>query len=310
MKVLITGGAGFIGSHLTDQLLKEGKEVVIIDNLSTGKIENLIRHENNERLTFIKADITNREKIRESMENVQRVIHEAAVTSVPLSIKKPGLTERVNIEGTRILLEESARNNVKKFIIASSCAVYGKAKEIPICEDAELNPISPYGESKLEAERLCGKFSKVQGLDTACLRYFNVYGPRQSYNPYAGVILKFIRRLKEGKPPVIFGDGGQTRDFIQVRDIVKGTLLALKRENLRKQVFNIGSGSSVSINKLCAIIRDILDSIDIKPIYKEAKSGDIRHSRADLDRAREILGFEPEISINEGLSDLLEKIEK
>lgn len=304
MKILITGGAGFIGSHLADELLANNHEVIVLDNLFTGKLENLTQHKNNEKFRFIKADITKRKKVRKSLKGVSGVIHEAAITNVPLSIKKPELTEKVNVKGTRILLEESANADVECFIYASSCAVYGEVKDLPISEDSELNPISPYGKSKLAAEKLCQNFNKNQGLDTVCLRYFNVYGPRQTLGPYAGVILKFLKRVKEGEPPIIFGDGKQTRDFTYVKDIVRGTLLTLEQEDTGGQIFNIGSGTAISINKLCETILNITNSTELEPIYEEAKAGDIRHSHADLSKAKEVLGFEPKVSLDEGLANL------
>ncbi|KXB01866.1 hypothetical protein AKJ44_01995, partial [candidate division MSBL1 archaeon SCGC-AAA261F17] len=158
-------------------------------------------------------------------------------------------------------------------------------------------------------EELCQKFNKDQGLDTVCLRYFNVHGPRQTFGPYAGVILKFLKRAKKGKPPIIFGDGKQTRDFVYVQDIVRGTLLALRQKDVGGQIFNIGSGTAISINKLCETILNVTNSTELEPIYKEAKPGDIRHSHADLSKAKEILGFEPKVSLNEGLARLVKKFD-
>lgn len=308
MKVLITGGAGFIGSHLVDELLASGHEVTVLDNISTGKLENLSHHEDDEKLDFIKGDVTKREEVRNSLKDVDSVIHAAAVTSVPLSVEKPELTENVNVEGTGIMLEESAEAEVKRFVYISSCAVYGKVDEVPINEDSDLNPISPYGESKLAAERKCLDFSEIHDIDPVRLRYFNVYGPRQSFGPYAGVILKFFERIEENNPPIIFGDGEQTRDFVHVDDIVQGTLLALSREGAEGEAINIGTGKAVSINEISEKILDVTGRRELEPIYEKGKPGDIRHSRADIGKAREILDYEPRVSLEEGLKELAKEL--
>lgn len=308
MKVLITGGAGFIGSHLVDELLASGHEVTVLDNISTGKLENLSHHEDDEKLAFIKGDVTKREEVRNSLKDVDSVIHAAAVTSVPLSVEKPELTENVNVEGTGIMLEESAEAEVKRFVYISSCAVYGKVDEVPINEDSDLNPISPYGESKLAAERKCLDFSEIHDIDPVRLRYFNVYGPRQSFGPYAGVILKFFERIEENNPPIIFGDGEQTRDFVHVDDIVQGTLLALSREGAEGEAINIGTGKAVSINEISEKILDVTGRRELEPIYEKGKPGDIRHSRADIGKAREILDYEPRVSLEEGLKELAKEL--
>lgn len=304
MRVLVTGGAGFIGSHLVDELLDRDFEVTVMDNLSTGKMENISHHEDNEHFRFIEGNITNRNEVKKALKDIDEVIHTAALTSVPLSVEKPELTEKVNVEGTKNLLENSIKNEVQRFVFSSSCAVYGRSKDLPISEDFELNPMSPYGESKLDAERYCMRFSE-KGLETVCLRYFNVYGPRQGSGPYAGVILKFLERVKEDKPPVIYGDGEQTRDFVHVGDIVRGTLLGLEKDGISGEAFNLGTGTEVSINELCEKILKITESSDLKPVHEESKPGDIRRSRADLSKSREKLGYEPSVSLEEGLLDLV-----
>lgn len=307
MRVLITGGAGFIGSHLTDELLARGHKVRVLDDLSSGDLENLSQHQSESRLEFIEGGITNREEVQKSLKNVDAVIHAAAITSVPLSIEKPGLTKKVNVEGTDLLLEESLKEDIERFVYSSSCAVYGKTEKIPIEERNGLDPISPYGESKLTAENRCKKYAE-KGLETVCLRYFNVYGPRQGFGPYAGVILKFFERLKNDKPPVIYGDGEQTRDFVYVDDIVNGTLLGLEKDGVSGESFNIGSGNEISINELCEEILKI-SGRDIKPEHEEPKEGDIRRSRADLSKSRKILGYEPTVSLKEGLLELAENLD-
>ncbi len=305
MRVLVTGGAGFIGSHLVDELLDRDNKVTVIDNLSTGKLDNISQHEDNEDFTFRKEDITKRSEVEEVLKEIDGVIHTAAITSVPRSVEEPDLTERVNVEGTKILLENSIKNDVKRFVFSSSCAVYGRNEDLPISEDSEPNPISPYGESKLEAERLCRKFAE-KGLETVSLRYFNVYGPRQGFGPYAGVILKFLEKIEEGDPPVIYGDGEQTRDFVYVKDVVRGTLLGLEEDDVSGEVFNIATGNEVSINELCEKILKITGSDDLEPIYEDPKPGDIRRSKADLNKSREMLGYEPTVPLEDGLLNLTE----
>jgi UDP-glucose 4-epimerase len=243
--------------------------------------------------------------IRRSLEDVDTVIHEAAITSVPLSIEKPDLVNKVNVGGTKTLLEESAKADVKRFVYASSCAVYGEADELPIREGEKTNPISPYGESKLLAEAQCKSFHGKQGLETVCLRYFNVYGPRQTFGPYAGVILQFLERVNDNKPPIIFGDGKQARDFVYVSDVVQGSLLALERNRAAGQVINIGTGTATSVNQLCRTILKTLGRMDLEPVHEDPKPGDIRQSRADIIKAKKILGYRPEIKLEEGIKSLI-----
>ena len=278
---------------------------MILDNLSSGTLDNLAMHKNNPKLGFVRGDITNAKDVRKSIKDADAVIHEAAVTSVPLSIRRPDLVNKVNVEGTKMLLEESSRADVKRFIYASSCAVYGEVKKLPIREDEKANPISPYGKSKLEAEALCKAFQEERGIETVCLRYFNVYGPRQTFGPYAGVILQFLERVNNNKSPIIFGDGKQTRDFVHVSDIVQGSLLALESDKAAGQVINIGTGTETSIDQLCKIILKTLGRTDLKPIYMEPKPGDIRHSRADITKAEKILDYHPKIGLEEGIKRLV-----
>jgi len=306
LKVLVTGGAGFIGSHLVDKLMAEGYEVAALDDLSTGKPENIGQHDKDSKFNFVRGDITKKEDVQKSLENVDAVIHEAALTSVLLSIENPELVKKVNVGGTKTLLDESVNAGIKRFVYASSCAVYGEANELPIREDSATKPISPYGESKLAAEAQCKSFYDERGLEAVCLRYFNVYGSRQTFGPYAGVILHFLERLKAGKPPIIHGDGEQTRDFVHVSDVVQGSLLALTRKEAAGQVINIGTGSATSINQLCGAVLKITGRTDLEPVHEEARPGDIRHSRGDLSKAKEILGYRPRVPLEEGLRELIE----
>ncbi|MEM3443113.1 MAG: SDR family NAD(P)-dependent oxidoreductase, partial [Candidatus Bathyarchaeia archaeon] len=214
MKVLVTGGAGFIGSHLVERLLKEDCNVVVLDDLSSGKTENLDLKNRN--LIFLKGGIRDKELVKKALKDVEVVFHLAALVDVPFSVKNPLLVNQVNVCGSLNILEESIKTNVEKFIYASSCAVYGEPQYLPINEEHPTNPLSPYAVSKLAIEKYCQVFNKLYGLKTVSLRLFNVYGPRQEGDSYSGVISRFIRQLRSGKPPIIFGDGSQTRDFVYV----------------------------------------------------------------------------------------------
>ncbi|MEA1904787.1 MAG: NAD-dependent epimerase/dehydratase family protein, partial [Candidatus Hadarchaeota archaeon] len=279
--------------------------ITVLDNLSSGNLENLAKHKDDPKFSSVRGDITNVRDVQKSLEDVDIVIHEAAITSVPLSIKKPDLVNKVNVGGTKTLLEESAKADVKRFVYASSCAVYGEADELPIREGEKTNPISPYGKSKLAGETQCKSFHDEQGLETVCLRYFNVYGPRQTFGPYAGVILQFLERVNNNKPPIIFGDGKQTRDFVYVSDVARGSLLALEMDRAAGQVINIGTGTATSVNQLCGTILKTLGRADLEPVHEDPKPGDIRQSRADISKAKKILGYRPEIKLEEGIKSLI-----
>jgi UDP-glucose 4-epimerase len=304
VRVLVTGGAGFIGSHIVDRLMRRSDEVVVLDDLSAGSLKNIERHLSEPNFRFIKGDIRDLKAVGEAIAGVDAVIHEAAITSVPLSIKKPELTRDVNVKGTLNLLEASLEADVRRLIYASSCAIYGAPSKLPVDEDSELKPLSPYGQSKVEAERHCQIFHD-RGLETVRLRYFNVYGPRQAGGEYAGVMVKFIERLRSGQPPLIFGDGEQTRDFIFVGDVVDATLLALEAKGAAGEVFNVGTGEAVTINRLCDLFLKAFGKPDLKPIHAEAKPGDIRYSQADITKARQVLGFQPKVPLEEGIRKLI-----
>ncbi len=305
MKTLVTGAAGFIGSHLVDGLLDKGYDVRVLDNLYSGDMDNLSQHENNSSFEFIKGDIREIETVIDAIEDVDTIFHEAAITSVPASIKNPKLTNQVNVDGTKNLLETARDKEVENFIFASSCAVYGDPETIPLTEESRIDPNSPYAESKLLAEKECKKYSK-KGLETVIFRYFNVYGPRQGGGKYSGVISKFLKRIENDEPPIIFGDGEQTRDFVHVKDVVKANILALEAENISGEVFNIGTGNAVSVNELCRTIMDMAGEKSEEPVYEEARDGDIRHSRADIGKAIEKIGYSPEITLKEGLKTIIE----
>ena len=306
--VLVTGGAGFIGSHLVDALMKnrDVEEVRVIDNFSTGKIENISNHLKSKKFSLLKDDVRNHEAVHKAMKNINYVFHEAAIASVPLSVKNPQACYEVNVAGTFNLLEE-ARIRDAILIYASSCAVYGDPSRIPIREDDASKPISPYGASKLSAEALCIAYNSTYGLRSTCLRYFNVYGPRQSYSRYSGVITIFTNRALRGEDLIIYGDGKQTRDFIYVKDIVDANLLIANCKRAYGQVFNVGTGKETSIKSLALKIIKIVGT-DVKIIHKAPIKGDIRRSVADISHIKEIANYSPKISLNEGLSSFIKYI--
>lgn len=300
-RIVVTGGAGFIGSHLVDALATGGCTVTVFDDLSSGTLKNIQPHLESDKVCFAKGDIRNERQVQESLRNADIVFHLAALTSVSYSIEKPMLTNEVNVGGTRNLLEASIRRNVKRFVYVSSCAVYGNPQYVPIDEN---HPMSPYADSKVEAEEHCKEYQREHGLKTVILRLFNVYGPRQTYNLYSGVISKFIEELRKGKRPLIYGDGQQTRDFVHVSDVVQALLLSASADEAVGQAFNIGSGDSVTINRLYQLIREKL-RVKTEPVYEEPRLGEIKHSLAEISKARQILGYQPATILEKGLESLI-----
>lgn len=305
MRVLVTGGAGFIGSHTVDLLLSRGYEVTVLDDFSSGKQENLAAHLEKPSFRLIRGDVRDPRAVEEAMEGVEAVIHEAALISVPLSFERPEVVKEVNVGGTLNLLETCVRKGVKRFVYASSASVYGEPKRLPVSEDHPTSPLSPYAESKLRAEWECLRFFREKGLETVCLRYFNVYGPRQGGGEYAGVIVRFLERLKKGLPPLIHGTGDQTRDFVYVEDVARANLLALTSSGVAGQVLNIGTGRETSILELCFLLLKLTGREGVRPVHGSPRKGDIRRSVADVRRAKEVLGFEARITLEEGLKEVL-----
>ena len=305
-KVLVTGGAGFIGSHLVKKLVELDYKVIVLDNFSRGSINNL--EDVSHKIKIVEGDIREYKTVLKALKNVDVVFHLAALTDVQESMEKPRLYHEVNSTGTLNLLQASVRNNVKKFIYASSCAVYGEPVRIPIDEEHPLNPLSPYAASKLSAEAYCKAYSNNYGLKVLILRLFNVYGPKQTRN-YAGVISEFIKRIGNSEPPIIFGDGKQARDFIYVEDTVEYLIKTLnyKPEN-KFEVFNIGTGKSITLNRLAKLILKIMGKNSFTPVYQPPKQGDIRYSQADISKAIKILGYTPKIGLEEGLRKTINAI--
>jgi len=304
-KVLVTGGAGFIGSHLVDRLVKEKYQVTVLDNFFSGTIENLRKHLGTKRISLVKGDIRNSADVRTAINGVSTIFHLAAIIDVQSSMKNAKLTSDVNVNGALSVLKESVIQNVEKFIYISTCAVYGEAQYLPIDEEHPIAPISPYGASKFEAENHCKTYNHTHGLGICCLRLFNVYGPRQSIGPYSGVITRFINDLEKGHPLVIYGDGKQTRDFIHVKDVVSACLLAMEKRREKCEVVNIGTGKPTSRNELASILMKLSGKTELEPIYRVPRAGDIRNSYADINKAQKSLDFKPKIGLKEGLKSLI-----
>jgi len=304
-KVVVTGGAGFIGSHLAAELVRRGYRVVILDDLSTGKMANIEPLLGKEDVEFIRGSITERPRLPQLFAGVHYVFHLAAITSVPRSLISPEATHEVNASGTLNVLLAARDNAVRKVIYASSAAVYGDTPALPQREDMPPQPQSPYAVSKLVGEYYCAVFHRVYGLPTVSLRYFNVYGPRQDpAAEYAAVVPQFISRVLPGKPPIIYGDGEQTRDFAFVLDAVAASILAA--ESGMTGVYNIGCGEGISINRLAELTMRLVgsDVIGVPPVHEAPRPGDIRHSVADISRAR-AFGFEPRYSLEQGLRETI-----
>jgi len=301
-RVLITGGAGFIGSNLARNLCRDN-QVTILDDLSSGSLENL--REILDQVNFIQGSIVKNDTLENIFRGMDVVVHLAAIASVNQSIENPALVNDVNITGTLNVLIAARNNKVKKFVFASSAAVYGNQISLPIKETAVLDPQSPYAVTKITGEYYCDVFNKIFDLQTTCLRYFNVFGPKQNPNShYSSVISKFISLMSQDKQPTIFGDGTQTRDFVFINDIVDATIKA--SESDLTGVFNVGSGSSTTINALAKDINLIMGK-KLQPKIEEPKAGDIKHSLADISKIK-TLGFNPCFPIKKGLEEIIREI--
>lgn len=300
MKIVITGGAGFIGSNIAEELTKDNaNEVIVVDDLSTGKMENIKDLD----INFVEGSIMDLELLQETFKEVDYVFHQAAIPSVPRSIKDPIATNNANINGTLNVLVAARDCSVKKVIYASSSSVYGDTPELPKREDMTPNPLSPYAVTKLLGEYYGSVFNAIYGLKTVALRYFNVYGPRQDpYSDYAAVIPKFVSRVSEDDPPLIYGDGRQTRDFTFVRDVVTANIEAMRSE--ATGVFNIASGSRISINELAELVMKLM-SKKLAVIFEAPREGDVKHSLAEISKAKAKFGYEPDYSLEKGLEETI-----
>ena len=303
-RALVTGGAGFIGSHLVDALVAKDCDATVLDNLSTGHLSNLKHIEN--RITFYKGDIQDQDVLVKTSKDCDIIFHQAAVVSVPQTVDNPVDSAMVNDMGTLFVLEAARRNRVKRVVLASTCAVYGDDPEIPKHEKMSPKPQSPYAAQKLNGECYARLYFDLYGIETVALRYFNVYGPRQDpSSPYSGVISIFMTKASAKLAPVIFGDGNQFRDFIFVKDVVRANLLAANGNKAQGKLFNIGTGKHVCVNDLWQMIRQLAGN-NIEPRYEPARVGDIRESVASIDFAKKDLGFEPEHPFEKGLKETFE----
>jgi len=299
MRYLVTGGAGFIGSNTVDELVRRGHGVVVLDDLSSGKEENLA--EVRSKITFVKGSITDLEAVQKAMHQADYVIHLAARTSVPRSVKDPLETNRINVEGTLNVLVAARDNKVKRVAFAASSSAYGETPTLPKTEGMQPQPISPYGVSKYVGELYAHAFGRCYGLENVSLRYFNIFGPRQDPDsPYSGVLSRFATAFLEEQPPVIYGDGEQTRDFTFVDNAVQANLLACEAPGVSGGVFNVGTGGRVSLNQTLELLRRITGK-RLEAKYDPPREGDIRDSQADIGKARELLGYEPTVQFEEGL---------
>jgi len=305
-RILVTGGAGFIGSNLTEALLKEGHWVRVLDNFSTGKRENLVFDREYSSLEIINGDIRDLAICRKVMKDIEVVFHQAALPSVQRSVEDPLISNAVNVEGTLNILLSSRDTGVKRLIYASSSSIYGDTPTLPKQEEMPPNPLSPYALQKYIGEHYCRLFSQLYSLETVSLRYFNVFGPKQDPNSiYSAVIPRFIDALLEGHPPIIFGDGEQSRDFTYIDNVVQANLLAMHVDRLNGEAINIACGKRTSLNQLLAILYDIFGS-KVSPIYQEPRKGDVRHSLADIRKGKQILNYEPNVGIEAGLKKTVE----
>ena len=304
MRYLVTGGAGFIGSNTVDELVRRGHSVVVLDDLSSGKEDNLVETRN--KITLIKGSITDIEVVRKAMHDAEYVLHLAARTSVPRSVKDPIETNKVNIEGTLNVLVAAKELKVKRVVFAASSSAYGETPTLPKVETMEPQPISPYGVTKYVGELYAQTFGRCYGLENVALRYFNIFGPRQDPgSPYSGVLAKFCTAFLEDTQPVVFGDGEQTRDFTYVDNAVQANLLACEAPNVSGKVFNVGVGGRVSLNEVLHELGKITGkTLEVK--YDPPRDGDIRDSQADISQAREFLGYAPQVTFEDGLARTFE----
>jgi nucleoside-diphosphate-sugar epimerase len=304
--VLVTGGAGFIGSNLTEALLQRGHFVRVLDDFSTGKRENLIFDEAYPSLEIIEGDIRDLMTCQKAVNRIEYVFHQAALPSVQRSVEDPEKSNAINVGGTLNILIAARDKRVKRVIYASSSSIYGDTPTLPKHEEMPPNPLSPYALQKYIGEQYCRLFNQLYGLDTISLRYFNIFGPKQDPNSiYSAVIPRFIDALLHGRSPIIFGDGEQSRDFTYIENVVQANLLAMSAKHLHGEAINIACGKRTSLNQLLNVLEEIVGS-KLSPVYEESRQGDVRHSLADIRKGKEILNYEPKVGIEVGLKKTVE----
>ena len=301
---MVTGGAGFIGSHVVEKLVARDYGVRVLDNLSTGKLSNINPELLSKKVEFVKGDIRDAQLVEKCVKDADYVIHLAAQTSVPFSVENPDLNNDINVHGTSNLLQSSADSKVSKFIFISSCAVYGNPIYLPVDEKHSTCPISPYAQSKLASENQCLALNRQRLLRSTVLRLFNVYGPKQGLSEYSGVITKFIDKIKQKSPLTIYGDGSQTRDFVYVEDVANAVLLALENRESDGGVFNIGTGKATTVQALAETMLSLTRENVAITNFPE-RVGDIKDSYANIHHAVNQLGYQPAFSLRDGLKALL-----
>ena len=300
---LVTGGAGFIGSHLCEELVRRGHTVRVADSLITGKRSNL---DHVAGVEFLEGDLSDLAFARRAAEGVQYVLHQAAIPSVPRSVKDPIASNRANVDATLNILVAARDAGVARLVFAGSSSAYGNTPTLPKREDMPSNPLSPYALQKVVGEQYLQMFTRLYGFETVSIRYFNVFGPRQDpSSPYSGVISVFATALLEKRPPTIYGDGEQTRDFTYVSNVVDGVLRACEAPGASGEVINVATGGRISLNDLFRAMRAIVGGT-VEPVYDEARAGDVRDSQADIAKAQSLLGYEPTVSFEEGLRRTVE----
>lgn len=304
-KALVTGGAGFIGSHIVDKLVSKEIETYVIDDLSTGSLANLQNHKQNKLLHVIVDDARKIGNLLSEVNDIDVVFHEAAIASVPKSVSHPMLVHDVNVNTTLEIMNFCIKKGIKRFVFASTAAVYGTIKDKRASEEMLCKPISPYGASKLSVENYLDAYRASYGLETVALRYFNVYGPRQIMNDYSGVITIFTNQLLRREAPTVHGDGQQTRDFVHVKDVVQANLLAMESKNAVGGIFNVATGNSITILRLLEILKSITKTEEILHKFGSQREGDIKFGLASIDRITS-LGYAPKISADQGLVDVVE----
>jgi len=303
-KVLVTGGAGFIGSNLTEELIKQGAKVNVLDSLVTGFRENLEEIKGD--FDFIEGDINNDEKLKKSLEGVEIVYHQAALPSVPRSVENPAETHQACVNGTFNLLLKSKESNVRRVVYAASSSAYGNQKTLPKVETMLPMPLSPYAGAKLMGEYYCQIFSQVYDLETICLRYFNVFGPRQNpASQYSGVISRFIDSLMSGNKPIIYGDGEQSRDFTFIANVVDANIKAAATSKGVGEVINVANGERITLNELLGVLKKITGKTQTEPEYLPERTGDVKHSQADNTKAKDCLGYEKLFDLEGGLLETI-----